>query len=40
MAPRADYGIDAPGVVRNLAVIGIVLLTAAAAFAVWFPPLI
>ena len=39
MPPRADYGIDAPGVVRNLAVIGLALLAAAAVFAVWFPPL-
>ena len=40
MPLRADYGIDAPGVVRNLAIIGIALLAAAAAFAFWFPPLL
>jgi SAM-dependent methyltransferase len=39
MAPRAEYGIDAPGVVRNLIVIGIVPLAGAAASAVWLPQL-
>jgi arsenite methyltransferase len=33
MAPRADYGIDAPGVIRGLALGGMVVLAAAAAAA-------
>jgi SAM-dependent methyltransferase len=40
MPPRADYGIDAPGVVRNLAAIGGVLLVVAGAMAIWSPPLL
>ena len=38
MQPPADYGIDAPNVVRNLAVAAVVALGLAAAFGVWFPP--
>ncbi len=33
MAPRADYGIDAPGVIRGLALGGMVVLAAAVAAA-------
>jgi arsenite methyltransferase len=39
MPPRADYGIDAPGVVRNLLVAAAVLLAVAVACAAWLPEL-
>jgi SAM-dependent methyltransferase len=39
MAARADYGIDAPVVLRNLTVAAAALFAASVAAAVWFPPL-
>jgi arsenite methyltransferase len=37
---HADYGIDAPGVVRNLLVAAAILAAVAGGFAFWFPPLL
>jgi len=40
-AAQPDYGIDAPVVVRNLAVVGLVLLAISlASFAGWLPPML